>query len=155
MARFRHFTLRLWLPAPPEVVWARVTTPAGINDELLPWISMSLPAATLPAGASANLAVGRCWLRLFGVLPVEYDDLFIARLVPFAFDERSSMLTQRHWLHRRRVRAANGGTELVDRIGFVPRLPWLASVYRPLIVTVFRWRHARLRRHFSAFADSP
>jgi ligand-binding SRPBCC domain-containing protein len=151
MTRFRHFTLRQWLPAPPEAVWARVVTPAGINDELFPWISMSLPAASLPAGASANLAVGRCWLRLFGVLPFDYDDLFIARLVPFAFDERSRMLTQRHWLHRRRVRAVDGGTEVVDRIGFVPSLPWLAALYLPLVSAVFRWRHRRLRRHFSDF----
>jgi len=150
MARFRHFTLRQWLPAPPGAVWARVTTPAGINDELFPWISMSLPAASLPDGASANLTVGRCWLRLFGVLPIDYDDLFIARLVPFAFDERSSMLTQRHWLHRRRIRAVRGGTEVIDRIGFVPRCPWFAGAYRRVILAVFRWRHVRLRRHFSS-----
>ena len=29
--------------APAEHVWARVVTPEGINDELRPWITMSMP----------------------------------------------------------------------------------------------------------------
>ncbi|MDN0076556.1 hypothetical protein QU481_16945 [Crenobacter sp. SG2303] len=151
MPHYGHFTLRQWLPAPPEAVWARVTTSAGINDELSPWFSMSLPAEALPAGEIRDLALGRCWLRLFGMLPIDYDRLFLVRLAPFGFDECSQMLTQRHWLHRRRLRALDGGTEVIDRIGFVPRLPSLLGLYRLILLAVFRWRHARLRRHFSVF----
>jgi ligand-binding SRPBCC domain-containing protein len=29
--------------APAERVWARVVTPEGINDELRPWMTMSMP----------------------------------------------------------------------------------------------------------------
>ncbi len=69
--------------APAERVWARVVTPEGINDELRPWMTMSMPRGakdltvdTVPVGTP----VGRCWMRLFGVLPFDYDDLMIAEL---------------------------------------------------------------------------
>ena len=29
--------------APAEQVWARVVTPEGINDEVRPWLTMSMP----------------------------------------------------------------------------------------------------------------
>lgn len=29
--------------APADQVWARVVTPEGINDELRPWMTMSMP----------------------------------------------------------------------------------------------------------------
>ncbi|BBX03049.1 hypothetical protein [Mycolicibacterium moriokaense] len=64
--------------APVEQVWARVVTPEGINDELRPWMTMSMPRGakdltvdTMPVGTP----VGRCWMRLFGVLPFDFDDL--------------------------------------------------------------------------------
>jgi ligand-binding SRPBCC domain-containing protein len=31
--------------APAEQVWARVVTPEGINDEVRPWMTMSMRAA--------------------------------------------------------------------------------------------------------------
>lgn len=43
--------------APADRVWARVTTPEGINDELWPWMTMSMPRGqkdltvdTIPVG---------------------------------------------------------------------------------------------------------
>lgn len=60
-------------------------TPEGINDELRPWMTMSVPRGakgmtvdTVPIGAP----IGRAWLRLFGVLPFDYDRLSIAELEP-------------------------------------------------------------------------
>lgn len=71
--------------APAEQVWQRVVTPEGINDELRPWMTMSVPRGakgmtvdTVPIGAP----IGRAWLRLFGVLPFDYDRLSIAELEP-------------------------------------------------------------------------
>ena len=29
--------------APHDQVWARIVTPEGINDELRPWLTMSMP----------------------------------------------------------------------------------------------------------------
>lgn len=87
--------------APAEQVWQRVVTPEGINDELRPWMTMSVPRGakgmtvdTVPIGAP----IGRAWLRLFGVLPFDYDRLSIAELEPGRrFREDSTMLSMRQW----------------------------------------------------------
>ena len=67
--------------APAEQVWARVVTPEGINDEVRPWMTMSMPRGArgltvdnVPVGTP----IGRAWLRLFGVVPFDYDRLTIA-----------------------------------------------------------------------------
>jgi hypothetical protein len=71
--------------APAEQVWARVVTPEGINDELRPWMTMSMPrgAESLTVdNVPIGTPIGRCWMRLFGVLPFDYDLLKIAELQP-------------------------------------------------------------------------
>jgi hypothetical protein len=40
----RTFTLTAALAAPADVVCRRVTTPAGINDVLAPWLRTTVPA---------------------------------------------------------------------------------------------------------------
>ena len=79
-----------------------MVTPEGINDELRPWMTMSMPRGakdftvdTVPVGTP----VGRCWMRLFGVLPFDYDDLMIADRGGRGFDEQSTMLSMRSWRH--------------------------------------------------------
>jgi hypothetical protein len=62
--------------ATAEQVWARVVTPEGINDELRPWLTMSMPrgAKSLTVdNVPIGTPIGRAWLRLFGVLPFDYD----------------------------------------------------------------------------------
>ena len=71
--------------APAEQVWARVVTPEGINDEVRPWMTMSMPrgATSLTVdNVPIGEPIGRAWLRLFGVVPFDYDRLTIAELVP-------------------------------------------------------------------------
>lgn len=112
--------------APAEQVWQRVVTPEGINDELRPWMTMSVPRGakgmtvdTVPIGAP----IGRAWLRLFGVLPFDYDRLSIAELEPGRrFREDSTMLSMRQWQHERTV-TPEGDTKTIvrDRITFQTR----------------------------------
>ncbi len=71
--------------APPAMVWERVTTPGGINHEMRPWMTMTMPRRasgltvdTLPLGRP----VGRAWLRLFGVIPFDFDHLTVVELDP-------------------------------------------------------------------------
>jgi hypothetical protein len=137
------------LRAEPAAVWAAVTTLEGINDELRPWLRMSPP----PGGATvADAPVGvpwfRSWIRLGGVLPVDYDDLLIVALDEGRFLERSATSTQRVWEHERTVAAAPGGGTLVaDRVAWEPRAAPLAAL-GPVFRLVFAWRHRRLRRRF-------
>jgi ligand-binding SRPBCC domain-containing protein len=141
--------------APPERVWARVVTPEGINDELRPWMTMSMPRGsesltvdTIVVGAP----VGRCWMRLFGVLPFDYDDLIIAELWPGrGFHEESTMLSMRLWRHERTVESTGDAKTVVrDRITFELRAPLrlLTPIIAAGIGALFTHRQRRLQRHF-------
>jgi ligand-binding SRPBCC domain-containing protein len=143
------------VPAPAERVWARVVTPAGINDEMFPVMTMSIPGGaeeltvdTIPLGTP----VGRAWLRLFGVVPFDYDLLTIAELEPGRrFLEQSTMLSMSSWQHERTVTPETDATAVVhDRVSFSPRvvLRPAAPLLAAGIGAFFSHRHRRLQRHF-------
>jgi ligand-binding SRPBCC domain-containing protein len=139
------------LAAAPNEVWERISTPEGINDELQPWMRM-----TVPGGAELNLntikvgePIGRSWVLLFGLIPIDYDEITIVELDRGSgFVERSTMLSQRSWEHIRTIRPAAGGSLITDSVSWEPRLPLPAAALRPLFRTVFGHRHRRLVRHF-------
>jgi ligand-binding SRPBCC domain-containing protein len=154
-----QLTIASRLPAPREEVWRRVITPEGVNAELMPIVSMTLPRGvtrldleTLPVGTP----LGRCWILLFGLIPIDWDDLMLVRLeAPNGFLERSSMLSMRTWEHERTLEpTAEGGCLLRDRVRFEPRLPLPARALLPLYRTVFRHRHRRLRSRFGGHLES-
>ena len=141
--------------APSEQVWERIITPEGINDELRPWMTMSMPHGaksltvdTIPVGTP----IGRCWMRLFGVLPFDYDHLMIAELFPGrGFHEESTMLSMRHWRHERTLEPDGPAKTLVrDRLTFELRGPLrlLTPVVAAGIGALFGHRQRRLQRHF-------
>jgi ligand-binding SRPBCC domain-containing protein len=139
--------------APPEAVWDRVTTPEGINDEMRPWMRMTVPRGFEkldPAEITLGEKIGRSWILLFGFLPIDYDDLTLVRLeIGRGFLERSRMLSQRSWEHERTLEpAGSGGCLVTDRVRWEPRLGLPGAPLRPLFRWFFRHRHRRLRRRF-------
>jgi ligand-binding SRPBCC domain-containing protein len=139
--------------APADEVWQRVVTPEGINDELRSWMAMSMPRGAESMTVD-NAPIGRAWLRLFGVLPFDYDRLTIAELQPGrAFREESTMLSMRRWQHERSV-TPDGSTKAVvhDRITFQLRagLGLATPLIAAGITALFGHRHRRLQRHFAA-----
>lgn len=141
--------------APAHRVWARVVTPEGINDEMRPWMTMSIPRRlgrvtidTVPVG----VPLGRAWLRLFGIVPFDYDALTIAELEPGQrFHEKSTMLSMRRWEHERTVTpVGDGRTAVHDRLTFEPRLAVLTPVLTAIVRSFFAHRHRRLHRRFGS-----
>ena len=140
------------LDAPPAAVWDRVVTPEGINDELRPWLRMTLPRGVeriSPGEIELHRPIGRSWVLLFGVIPFDYDDVTLVRLEEGrGFLERSPMLSQRFWEHERTIEPDGDGCVVTDRLRFEPRLGLPGGAVRPLIRAIFRHRHRRLRRRF-------
>lgn len=139
--------------APTAEVWERVVTPEGINHEMLPWLTMRMPRSARELTVDAvrvGEVLGRAWLFLFGVLPVDYDRLAIVELEPGRyFHERSTMLSMRRWEHQRTLAPVDEATTRVtDRITLEPRLSLLAPIAARLVAAFFGHRHRRLRRHF-------
>jgi ligand-binding SRPBCC domain-containing protein len=144
------------IDATVEQVWARVVTPEGINDELRPWMTMSMPrgAESLTVdNVPIGTPIGRAWMRLFGVLPFDYDRLMIAELEPGRrFDEQSTMMSMRRWRHERSVTPGGDGKTVVrDRLTFELRAPLrpLTPIIAAGIRALFEHRHRRLQRHFN------
>jgi hypothetical protein len=142
------------LDAEPARVWERVSTPAGINDELRPLLRMTWPAGLRdlrPAEIELGRPLGRSWLLLFGAIPFDYDELCVVRLEEGrGFLERSRMLSQRLWEHERTLAGESGGCRITDRVAWEPRMPLPGAWMAPAIGLVFRNRHRRLRRRIGA-----
>jgi ligand-binding SRPBCC domain-containing protein len=146
------------LAADADAVWAWVTTAAGVNDELRPWMRMTVPRGWKDgslATVEPGVPVGRSWILLFGVIPFDADDLTIAELGPRHFVERSSLFSAASWQHERAVTPTAAGCRLVDRLTFEPRavlrhLPGGSRLHAGVIAAIFGHRHRRLVRRFGA-----
>jgi hypothetical protein len=152
MRRRAEITIGSELDATVEAVWARVTDPAGINDELRPLMRMTVPAGARDFGFDDPEPgrIGRSWLLLFGFLPFDYDDITLVGVEPGrGFLERSSMLSMRLWEHERTLTPLGEGCcRVTDRIAWEPRPPLPGGLFRPLVLAIFRHRHKRLRLRF-------
>ena len=114
--------------APADDVWGRAVSEEGINDELRPILRMTMPRALRGKtidDVEVGVPLGRSWILLFGLIPVDYDDLCLAELeAGHRFLERSSTLTMRPWQHERTVEAVDPGScRVTDRLTFELRRP--------------------------------
>ena len=151
-----QFEIESTLGTDPETVWAHSTSPSGVNSEFWPLLRMTFPPHTRDFSEAwqPGVRLFRSWILLFGLLPVDYDDITLVEVEPGKrFLERSSMATQHLWQHERTIAGIGSGTVLRDRIVFDPRLPALGSVYRFVYHQIFRYRHYRLARIFPARTD--
>lgn len=150
--------------ATPNAVWARIGTPEGINHELAPWLRMTMPRSLrgrtlddVPLG----VRLGRSWIMLFGLIPVDFDDLMLAeREPPHRFLETSSTLTMSPWQHERVIEHIPEGCKVTDTLHFLPRGLGKRSrvvrrVMRAIVLSIFQHRHRRLVRYFSGETRPP
>ncbi|MBI5845955.1 MAG: hypothetical protein HZB23_14945 [Deltaproteobacteria bacterium] len=146
------FTITTRLTASPEKIWQRVTTPEGIAHELYPWLSMTFPKsvkALTPETVPLGKRLCRSWVLLFGVIPVDYDDVTLVELdPPRRFLEKSPMLSMAHWSHERTIAPAPGGASLTDTLTFAPRLALAAPLAKIIVKALFTHRHSRLASWF-------
>ncbi len=145
------FVARSMLAAPPAAVWDRVVTMAGVNDELRPFLRMTHPPGLdrLPDEAPIGVPLFRSWILLFGILPIDYDDITLVKVEPGkGFHESSRLLTARRWQHERTIDPVPEGSVLTDRIRFEPRLRAAGPLLHRIIRLVFAHRHRRLRKVF-------
>jgi ligand-binding SRPBCC domain-containing protein len=139
-------------------VWERAVTEEGINDELRPILRMTMPRGLRGKTVDTveiGVPLGRSWILLGGLIPVDYDDLCLAELEPGRrFLERSRTLSFSIWQHERLVEsAADGACTVTDRLGFelkrpLAAIPGSARLATAIVRSLFRHRHRRLTRHW-------
>jgi ligand-binding SRPBCC domain-containing protein len=152
-----HVRVSTLVPAPCDVVWSRITTPEGVNDELRPLIRMTVPRAlngATIADIEAGTHLGRSWLMLLGIVPFDYDDIHLAELTPGrGFFEDSQMFLLRPWQHRRTLDPDGDGCIVTDELtfrlrGLLARIPGLLPLVEAIVRRLFRHRHRRLEAYF-------
>ena len=157
------FEITSALAAPASDVWAGAVSFEGVNYELGPWVSMTLPTGVDPGTTIDEIPigrpVGRSWIRLRGV-PVDYDDLCLAEIGPgMRFLERSRLASARSWQHERSVEpTGERACEITDRLEIELRAPLRAlGGYRlaPRIVrALFEHRHRRLAERWGGHSPA-
>jgi ligand-binding SRPBCC domain-containing protein len=152
VTRAFEFEVTSRLQADRGRVWNQVSSIEGVNYELAPLLRMTHPPEVVdlnPHNVPLGERLFRSWILLFGLIPFDYDDLVLVRVEPpRGFLERSSMLSMTTWEHERKLDDAGGGCLISDRIRFVPRLPLVGHLLRPIIRRFFLHRHRRLMRRF-------
>jgi ligand-binding SRPBCC domain-containing protein len=146
------FSVASNLRSDPARVWAHASDLAGVNRELWPLARMTYPAGrgrlspeTTPPGRPAF----RSWILLFGLLPIDFDDLTLAELEPGrGFYEVSRLFSMKEWRHRRTVVPAAEGCVVRDEVACVPRWRWAGPVLFAVYRLAFVLRHRRLRHLF-------
>ncbi len=154
----QRITAATEIDAPIDRVWAAVTSPEGINAELRPYLRMTIPGpfrGRTIADIEPGTNLGRSFFLLFGVVPIDFDDITVAEIdAGRRFREESSMMSMSVWVHERTLRSVGDRTEVSDSVRFVPRaplglIPGWGRVLRTVLAFLFRHRHRRLRELFS------
>jgi ligand-binding SRPBCC domain-containing protein len=146
------FTFASHLKAPAERVWAHASTFEGVNRELWPLARMTYPArfaALTPEVVPLGQVAFRSWVLLFGLVPVDYDDITLVELEPGrGFSEVSRMMALREWRHRRTITPQGETCTLHDEIALLPRWRLAGPLQARAFRLVFALRHRALRRLF-------
>jgi hypothetical protein len=141
---------------PAAEVWERALSEEGINYELAPILRMTMPRGlhgrTID-DVEVGVPLGRSWILLGRLVPVDYDDLCLVELEPGQrFLERSSTLSFAVWQHERIVEPVRETScRVTDRLGFelkraVAWIPGAESLAAAIVGILFRHRHRRLAR---------
>ena len=152
-----RLSFRSELATPADVVWAQASTMAGVNQELHPWVHMTVPASfgnrSLQEATPDQLqgVLFRSVLLALRCIPFDLHALHLSRVLPGeGFNEQSTSWMQKSWMHRRRVTAIDGGCIVSDELAIEPRLFFMAPVVHGVVSFLFRHRHRRLIQAFGA-----
>ena len=140
-----------------ETVWDVVSTMAGVNAELAPWLRMTAPPEATNMrieDAPVGQALFASWVLVCGILPVDRHYFMLAEVERGrGFVEQSTSWSERHWEHRRHVEPrGERGCTLTDRLIFTPRLRVSGPLLVRVVGAVFGHRHRVLRGRFGGRA---
>lgn len=128
-----------------------MTSFAGINREMKPYLSMSAPLGIKnidDVEIELDKTLFRSAIKLFGIIPIDYSDLkFIKFETGVGFVEQSNMGSMRLWKHDRRIAKSSAGCTLVDTLTFEPKI--FGAVLNMAVRAFFSHRHTKLRAHLN------
>jgi hypothetical protein len=145
-----RLTVELPLRASRSEVWAAVSTVAGINREVAPFLRMTDPTHGAHFDAEPwRVGTPVLWQLGFGFIPVDRHRVELVALPDGGgFRESSSSWWHRVWWHERTLLDAPGGCIVRDDVEIEPRLGVSDPIIGWSVRLMFRRRHQHLRRQF-------
>jgi len=117
------------LYAPPERIWEWITSLDGISKEMWPFFRMTFPKGVHSISdikIEPGIRMFRCYVFLFGILPIDYSDMTLLKLDKGkGFVEQSPMGSMALWHHERNILPCHSDSKavmLVDQLVFRPRV---------------------------------
>lgn len=160
MGRAVEVSVSSTLAAAASLVWARVTTMDGVNDELGPWVRMTHPTELSDLRDAPEDLLGHVtfhsWLLAGGLVPFDRHSLRLVELHDRgdeggAFTEESTTWMQRRWRHQRTVQAVGPDRcTVTDQLVVESRVPFARPVVARIVPWLFDRRHRRLVQQFGA-----
>ena len=145
-----RLTVESPLRAGPSEVWAAVSTVAGINREVAPFLRMTDPTHGARFDSGPWL-VGApvLWQLGLGFIPVDRHRVELVALPDGrGFRESSSSWWHRVWGHERTLLDDPDGCILRDDVEIEPRLAIADPIIGSTVHRMFQRRHQHLRRQF-------
>lgn len=155
------------IDCPADSVWQRVTSQDGINDEMGPYLKMTMPRCFRGKSlgdVTSGTRIGKSFLLLFGLAPFGFDDITIAKLEPGReFREESRMTGMRIWIHHRTLEPRSGPTGeqtvVTDEVTMAPQallnlIPGFSTLSSRVLAAFFAHRHRRLQKTMGAAGNT-
>ena len=154
-----RISIQTTLLCPQAAVWDRISTMHGVNDELYPILRMTCPDMSMRISKELvnvhQKPLFRSWLLLFGILPIEYDDINLKSVLEGqSFSERSEMALMSEWHHDRFLETDAAGTVVTDNLAFSPRFGMIGWLLVMIVKCLFQHRHRRLKTIFGCAKDT-
>ena len=134
------------VPTPLGVTFAFFADAANLQRITPPWLHFSI-VTPAPIEMRAGLEIAYR-IRLHG-LPVPWRSRIDVWEQGVSFVDRQLVGPYRWWRHEHRFEAVDGGTRVVDRVDYAPRVGWLSgALVRRELQRIFAYRSDLLRQIF-------
>lgn len=151
--RRRDFRTELWLPKPPEEIFAFFADAANLNELTPPWLHFHIltpPPIAMAEGTTIDYA-----LRIRG-WRVRWRTLIRAWEPPHRFVDEQLRGPYRQWVHEHVFQPVNGGTRAIDSVQYA--VPFDRLLHRwwvaPDIARIFEFRARALLARFTEKSES-
>ena len=142
-----------------DTLYRDIIVPASIGDTFAffadaanlqritpPWLDFAI-LTPIPVEMRAGLAIAYR-IRLYGV-PMLWQSRIDVWEPGVCFVDRQLVGPYRWWRHEHRFEPVPGGTRVIDRVDYTPRVSWLSSpLVRRDLQRIFAYRHEVLRQTF-------
>jgi len=147
--RVHNFESQLWLPQPPEKVFAFFSDAQNLDLITPPWLhfrTLTLDRIAMRPGAMIDHR-----LRIHG-FPLRWRSKITEWRPPTRFVDEQVRGPYRLWIHEHRFEEGDGGTLVHDHVRYAVPLDLLIHRFfiRRGIERIFAWREKKLRKIFGA-----